>query len=235
MTPEQKRTERQQVKAKTLEKLRRESAAKKRQLSAWKLARSKEQALKEQEQVDAMEKEKRKRRRQGEERTVQKEEIAMYRLQREAEVAHQTAVQKVLATARGHVVPGARVVSTSSNAIRQRHARDMLKMQEKKNVQAKKSRVAQEKRAKRLEITKNVNKRVNCDFDRLTRHTTASAHNALTPEKLDQLDVQRKSQHGGHNARLYGHTGAEFSRGRTYTMSKASTLKVPAWRKAARR
>ena len=229
-TPEQQRTKRNNKKAATLEKLRRESEEKKKQLSAWKAARLRDELAKEEEKLNALEEEKMTRRRLHEKRHQQKEEIAMYRLQREAEAAHQKAVQKVLATARGHV----RGPATSTKVIRQRHARDMRKIEAKKDKKRRDLELKKQKERKRLAITEKVNRRVTHDFNRLTRHTTASAHNALTPETLDEMDVERRAQHGGHNGRLYGHTGAEIARGRTYGMSKASTLKTPSWRRGAR-
>lgn len=230
LTPEQKRTKINNRKLASLEKLRLESEKKKKQLQEWKKAKAREKRLKEEEEEQKLLKEKQRRLLLREERNILKEEIALYRLQREAEEAHQEAVQKVLATARGHV----RGPPTSSEVIRKRYARDMRKIEEKKEKKRNDLLLQKEKEKKRLEITRKVNSKVLHDFNRLTRHTTASAHNSLTPETLDELEAKRKAQHGGHNGKLYGHTGAELSRGRTYAMSKASTLKVPSWRRLAK-
>ena len=230
-TPEQRRSARALKNQATSERLRKESDQKKQQLNEWKETRENEKRVAQEKEKNRLNEMKRNRRRANEDREIQKEEIAMYRLQREAEAAHQKAVQKVLATARGHV----RGPPTSSETIRQRHARDMKKIMIRKEKKELALHAKQEKERKRLDITRNVNKKATKDFARLTRHTTASAHNALTPEELDDLETKRKTTHGGHNANLFGHTGAELSRGKTYAMSKASSLKVPSWRKIARR
>ena len=229
-TPEQLRSARAQRKAETQQRLRVESERKKKELVAWKAQREKQRLLQEQEKEEELQQVKRKRNMEQEKKQRKKEEIAMYRLQREAEDAHQKAVEKVLATARGHL----RGPPTSSTTLRARHERDMRKILEKKEKKEIEEKMKKMKEKKRLDITRNVNKRVVADFSRLTRHTTASAHNSLTPEELDDLETRRRVTHGGHNANLFGHTGAELSRGKTYGMSKASSLKVPSWRKIAR-
>jgi hypothetical protein len=211
-------------------RLGRASALKKVQLMKWREEKEVEKKMEERKQMEKKEQEIRRRKQAKENSAAKKEEIAMYRLQREAEAAHQKAVQKVLQTARGHV----RGPPPSADMLRKRHERDMLKLKEQKRAKEKQEMEKKRKENKRFEITRTVNQRVRKDFNRLTRHTTASAHNALTPEKLDERFTARNRTHGGHNATLYGHTGAELSRGKTYGMSKASTLKVPTWRKAAR-
>ena len=120
-------------------------------------------------------------------------------------------------------------------AVRRRHERNMAKVRKKQEDKARAEEEKARRKARLEKITEKVNKRVASDFSRLTRHTTASAHNVLTHDSLDEMEEQRRRNMGGHRAKYSSHTGAEFSRGTTFTFAKASSLKVPKWRKVAMR
>ena len=103
-----------------------------------------------------------------------------------------------------------------------------IKRDRERKAREKKTLVAKEKRARA--ITERVNQRVNYDFNRLTRHTAASARAILTAEQLDNRSEVRRTS-AAHDTNVHSNTGAEFSRGRTYTFAKASGLRVPKWRR----
>eukprot|EP00946_MAST-07B_sp_MAST-7B-sp1_P002309 g2309.t1 len=213
------------------EKRKRESDRKKKELAEWKAKRAAAAARAEAEKKSEEREARLARKRAAAQRAADKEEIAMYRLQREAAEAHQQAVARVLATARGQA-PGP---PTSGRVLRERHERNMAKVRKKREEKARLKNEEKERKARLEKITEKVNKRVAPDFSRLTRHTTASAHNVLTHEKLDRMEEQRRQNMGGHRATYSSHTGAELSRGKTFTFAKASSLKVPKWRRVAMR
>jgi hypothetical protein len=213
------------------ERRKRESDRKKQELAEWKAQRAAATARADAEKKSEEREARLARKRAAAQRAADKEEIAMYRLQREAADAHQQAVAKVLATARGRA-PGP---PTSGRALRRRHERNMAKVRKKQEDKAHAEEEKARRKARLDKITEKVNKRVATDFSRLTRHTTASAHNVLTHESLDKMEEQRRRNMGGHRATYSSHTGAEFSRGTTFTFAKASSLKVPTWRKVAMR
>ena len=109
----------------------------------------------------------------------------------------------------------------------------MAKVQRKREEKMRMENEKRQRKARLERITEKVNKRVAADFSRLTRHTTASAHNVLTHDKLDRMEEHRRRNVGGHHATYSSHTGAELSRGKTFTFAKASSLKVPKWRRVA--
>lgn len=163
-----------------------------------------------------------KQRREREERMIMKEHVAMYKLQRESEKARAAAVQRIIKTAAGN---GPRR-APSSKILMRNHARNMKRVAREKVLRGKKAKEKADKQARLDKLAQKVApKAVHVD---VTRETTAVLRRRRTQEELDDRERQRKEARA-HGRSYHSATGAEHSRGKSYTFSSFGGTRTPSW------
>ena len=169
-----------------------------------------------------------KRRKEREDRMMLKESIAMYKLQKEAEKAQRAAVREVILTARGK---GTRRRPPSSETLRRNHERNMRELQFKKQKANIKKREQMERKERLDRLANSVApKAIHVD---VTRMTTAALRRRKTSTELDRAEEMRK-QSRAHGTKYHSRTGAEHSRGKSYTFASFSGKKVASWTRGMR-
>eukprot|EP00943_MAST-04B_sp_MAST-4B-sp1_P005273 g5273.t1 len=205
-----------------------ERERKKKAILDWKREKAaKAQAEEERKEKEAL-KRKLKLRKEREERMMQKESIAMYKLQKDAEKAQRAAVREVILTARGK---GTRRRPPSSETLQRNHERNMKEI-ELKREKAIVKRQEMEARKERLDrLAKSVApKAIHVD---VTRLTTAALRRRKTADELDRAEQMRKHL-SAHGQKYDSRTGAEHSRGKSYTFASFSGRKVANWTRGMR-
>ena len=166
-------------------------------------------------------------RREREERIITKEHLAMYKLQKESEKARREAIKRVIQTAQGRGPQRA----PSRNVLMQNHERNMKKLQLEKEAKKAKELAAIQRKQKLRELAQSVApKAVHVD---VTRETAAAMRRRFSQQELDDRERARREARAHHTG-LHSATGAEHSRGRSYTFSTFSGTRTPNWCKGMR-